>query len=306
MTSAPASLTMAEAAVLLASGRGIAGERLQQAVEAQLTRRGVAGADRDDVRADVAYALLVSPRHDRLALDAACALVGGIARNKAIDQHRRRRRETPASAAVLVDGALASDHDAVSTEVHRRDVSRALRRLVGELPSSERRALTANASGAGFVGSGLARSSHYRALDRARLRLTATVRSRIAGGLALPAVLLRRLGSGRGILAPVSVVVAAGIASVALVLPATELSAPAYARATLAAGAIQHAASVAARASTPPPPHLTHRRVRIRAAAPVAPHRSAPRQVTRPIATRAPSPTPPAGLGPCRAARLCQ
>ena len=176
----------------------------------------------------------------------------------------------------------------------------------GELPSSERRALTATATGAGFAGSGLGRSSHYRALDRARLRLTATVRSRIAGGLALPAVLLRRLGSGRGILAPVSVAVAAGIASVALVLPATELSAPAYARATLAAGAIQHAASVAAHASTPPPPHLTHRRVRIRAAAPAAPHRSAPRQVTRPIATRAPSPTPPAGLGPCRAARLCQ
>ena len=306
MTSAPASLTMAEAAVLLASGRGIAGERLQQAVEAQLTRRGVAGADRDDVRADVAYALLLSPRDDRLALDEACALVGGIARNKAIDQHRRRRREAPASAAVLVDGRLESDHDVVSAEVHRRDVSRALRRLVGELPSSERHALTATASGSGFAGSGLARSSHYRALDRARLRLTATVRSRIAGGLALPAVLLRKLGSGRGILAPVSVAVAAGIASVALVLPATELSAPAYARATLAAGAIQHAASVAAHASTPPPPHLTHRRVRIRAAAPAAPHRSAPRQVTRPIATRAPSPTPPAGLGPCRAARLCQ
>jgi hypothetical protein len=306
MTSAPASITMAEAAVLLASGRGVTGERLQQAVESQLTRRGVVGSDRDDVRADVAYALLLSPRDDRLALDAACALVGGIARNKAIDQHRRRRRETPASAAVLIERALASDHDAVSAEVHRRDVSRALRQLVGELPSSERRALTATATGAGFAGSGLGRSSHYRALDRARLRLTAAVRSRIAGGLALPVVLLRRLGSGRGILAPVSVAVAAGIASVALVLPATELSTPAYARATLSVGADHPAASVAARGSTPPPPRLTRRRVRIRAAAPAAPHRSAPRHVSRPIATRAPSPTPAAGLGPCRAARLCQ
>ncbi len=298
---------MAEAAVLLASGHGIAGERLQQAVEAQLTRRGVVGADRDDVRADVAYALLLSPRDDRLALDAVCALVGGIARNKAIDQHRRRRREAPASEAALVEArGSQSDHDAVSTEVHRRDVSRALRQLVGDLPSSERRALTATATGAGFAGSGLGRSSHYRALDRARLRLTAAVRSRIAGGLALPAVLLRGLGSGRGILAPVSVAVAAGIASVALVLPATEISTPAYARATLALGASHPAASIAARESTPPPPRLTHRRVRIRAVAPTGPHRRAPRRVSRPIATHAPSPTPAAGLGPCRAARLCQ
>jgi hypothetical protein len=297
---------MAEAAVLLASGRGVAGERLRQAVEAQLTRRGVVGSDRDDVRADVAYALLVSPRDDRLALGEACALVGGIARNKAIDQHRRRRRETPAAAAALVEGALASDHDAVPTEVHRRDVSRALRRLVAELPSSERRALTATATGAGFAGSGLARSSHYRALDRARLRLTAAVRNRIAGGRALPAVLLRKLGSGHAILAPVSVAVAAGIASVALVLPATELSAPAYARATLAASATPAAASVAARVSAPPPPRLAHRRGRLRAAIPTAPHPPAPRHVTRPIAIRAPSPAPAAGLDPCRAARLCQ
>jgi hypothetical protein len=121
----------------------------------------------------------------------------------------------------------------------------------------------------------------------------------------LPAVLLRKLGSGRGILAPVSVAVAAGIASVALVLPATELSAPAYARATLSV-AVDPAAAVAARASTPPPPRLTHRRAPIRAAARLVRHRSAPRPVTRPIATRAPSPTPEAGLGPCRAARLCQ
>ncbi len=141
---------MVEAAVLLASGCGIAGERLQQAVETQLTRRGVLGSDRDDVRADVAYALLLSPREDRLALEAACALVAGIARNKAIDHHRRRQRETSASAAVLVEGSLASDHDAVSTEVHRRDVSRALTLLVGELPSAERRALTATAAGDGL------------------------------------------------------------------------------------------------------------------------------------------------------------
>ncbi len=234
MTSAPASLTLAEAAVLLASGRGIAGERLQQAVEAQLTRRGVVGADRDDVRADVAYALLLSPRDDRLALDAACALVGGIARNKAIDQHRRRRREAPASAAVLVDGR--------ARERSRRRLGRGAppRRLAGAATAgrraSELRAARADGDRdrCGLRGLGARRSSHYRALDRARLRLTATVRSRIAGGLALPAVLLRRLGSGRGILAPVSVAVAAGIASVALVLPATELSAPAYARATLA------------------------------------------------------------------------
>jgi hypothetical protein len=298
---------MAEAAVLLASGRGLAGKRLQQAVESQLTRRAVLGSDRDDVRADVAYALLLSPRDDRLTLDAACALVAGIARNKAIDHHRRRRREAPGALAAR-EGSLAGDHDVVAAEVHRREVSRTLRELVGDLPATERLALTATATGTGFAGSGLGRSSHYRALDRARLRLTAVVRSRIAGGLALPAALLRGFGPGRNLLAPVAAVLAGGIASVALVLPATELAVPAYARTTISARLTRPAASVAARSATPPPapPRLVHVRVRKPVATPAVPLHAVRRHAARPAVKHAASPTPRAGLGPCRAARLCQ
>jgi hypothetical protein len=297
---------MAEAAVLLASGRGVAGRRLQQAVESQLTRAAALGSDRDDVRADVAYALLVSPRDDALTLDAACALVAGIARNKAVDHHRRRRREAPGPASLVPEGSAAGELDAVTAEVHRRDVSLALRKLVGDLPPSERLALTATATGAGYAGSGLGRSSHYRALDRARLRLGSVVRSRIAGGLALPAALLRSAGFGRSILAPVGAVLAAGIASVALVLPATGISVPAYAQATAVARLAPHATSVSAGSTTPtPPPRLVHRRSQRVTAVPVAPHRLAPHRVTRTTVRRA-APTPAGGLGPCRAARLCQ
>ena len=195
MTSAPASITLAEAAVLLASGRGIAGERLQQAVEcpADPARRGRLRPRRRARRRGVRAAPVAARRSARAGR--------GL---RARRRHRPQQGDRPAPQATARGArvgsrarrrhALASDHDAVSTEVHRRDVSRALRQLVGELPSSERRALTATATGAGFAGSGLGRSSHYRALDRARLRLTATVRSRIAGGLALPAVLASQAG----------------------------------------------------------------------------------------------------------------
>jgi hypothetical protein len=312
-------LSLAEAAVLLSSGRGSAGARLQQTVEAQLARREVLGADRDDVRADVAFALLVSGRSDRMTLDAACAHVALVARNKAVDHHRRRRHESPAEVAyerieVPVVGTLARDLDIVSGEVHRRDVSRALGTLVQALPPSERLALGASATGTGSLGSGLGRSSHYRALGRARLRLSASVRSRIAGGLALPLLLLRNARVVRDLLAPLGAVAIAGVASVALVLPAVDVaSAPAVH--TPAPPQLTHVTVAAAPLPPAPPIRVIHRRLPAgRASTPhpraarATPH---PRVVvaTRPV-TAVPAVTrisskPDAGLGPCRAARLC-
>jgi hypothetical protein len=313
-----APLTLADAAVLLSSGHGESGRRLRQALDAQLVRRSVPAADRDDVRGDVAYALLSSPRREAVTLDAACAHVALVGRNKAVDLYRRGRREALGEAiaereAEAPDGSLHRDLDTVAGEVHRRDVSRALRALVRDLPSAERLALTATATGAGYVGSGLARSSHYRALDRARLRLSAVVRSRVAGGLALPAVLYRTLGQLRGIALPAGAAVAATIASAAFVLPAFTPPVPAYAHATVTAAlaratsAVARQVPVAARA----PARIAHRRTSVRTLV-VAPKAVRPRVVRHvaPQAVRALTPrpeiTPAAGLDPCRAARLCQ
>lgn len=314
---ADAPLTLADAALALARGEGEAGRRLRRALEAQLVRRNVPAADRDDVRADVGYALLVSPRTETLTLDAACAHVALVARNKAVDLHRRGRREVPEEraperAAEAPDGSLQRDLDTVSGEVHRRTVSHALRELVRELPSSERLALTAAATGAGSIGSGLARSSHYRALDRARLRLSAVVQSRVAAGLALPAVLLRALGQLRSLVLPVGATAAAMVASASFVLPAVSPQIPAYARTTVTAGFARSTTTVARQqaAATPPAPapaRLVHRRMHVR---PVAAARAVTRHPTArtPMTQVAASPGPPpaAGLGPCRAARLCQ
>jgi hypothetical protein len=263
----PTTLTLADAAVLLSSGHGAIGQRLFQTVESQLERRGVAAADRDDVRADVAYALLQR----------------GL--------------------------------DAVSGEAHRRAVSRELVELVRGLPSPERRALTATATGAGHLGSGLGRSSHYRALERARLRLTAVVRSRVAAGLALPAALFRAAEHLRGLVVPLGATAAAALASAAFVLPAIETPSPAYAQATLAPRLARSATTVARHVRVAP--------VRVaprRAPVPrpivlrVVPRRSVRQpaarmaHVARTTVSRAMpvTPAPPAGLGPCRAARLCQ
>jgi hypothetical protein len=308
-------LTLAEAAVLLSSGEGAPGRRLRATVESQLARRGVSLADRDDVRAEVALSLLVSPQREALGIDAVCALVAVLARNKAVDHHRRRRRETPADladrAADAPDGALQRDLDAVSGEVHRRDVSRALVELVRELPSSERRALTATATGTGFAGSGLGRSSHYRALDRARLRLSAAVRSRVAAGLALPALLARSFDHLRAFLLPVGATAAAAIASAAFVLPAITPPAPAYVRATVAARLARSTETVAKAAAgtvpVPAPVRVVKRRVLLRRPAAT---RTVARPLARvPVARQAVQPTtrpPAAGLDPCRAAQLCQ
>ena len=307
-------LSLAEAAVLLSSGRGEAGARLRRAVEAQLARRDVLGADRDDVRADVAFALLVSRRDERLTLDAACAHVARVARNKAVDHHRRRRHESPAEVAyerieAPVVGTLARDLDIVSGEVHRRDVSRALGTLVHGLPSSERLALAASASGTGASGSGLGRSSHYRALDRARLRLSASVRSRIAGGLALPLLFLRNARIVQDVLAPLGAVAIAGVASVALVLPAVDVTPAPVVRTPVATHIARVTVAIAPR---PParPVRVLHRRlpaVPARGGAARPPVVAAP---TRPAATTHVetrlSSKPDAGLGPCRAALLCQ
>jgi DNA-directed RNA polymerase specialized sigma24 family protein len=314
-------LTLAEAAVLLSSGRGAAGHRLQRVVEAQLVRRAVLGADRDDVRADVAFALLVSARGDRLTLDAACAHVARVARNKAVDHHRRRRHESPAELAIdqlaiPVAGTLGRDLDIVSGEVHRRNVARDLAELVGDLPASERLALDATATGSGSRGSGLGRSSHYRALDRARLRLTSAVRSRIAGGLALPLLLLRNAGVVRDVLAPLGAVAIAGAASLALVLPAVDLPAAPVAHVVAPTQLTHVTVTVAVAIARPPrvaPVRVSHRRLApakpavVRHALPQhtsLPAPTAHRSVRRPAAR--PSSTPDAGLGPCRAALLCQ
>jgi DNA-directed RNA polymerase specialized sigma24 family protein len=308
-------LTLAEAAVLLSSGTGVAGRRLRATVESQLARRGVSFADRDDVRAEVSLSLLVSPRREALGLDAVCALVAVLARNKAVDHHRRRRREAPADlpdrAAESPDGTLQRDLDAVSGEVHRRDVSRALVELVRELPSRERRALTATATGTGFAGSGLGRSSHYRALDRARLRLSAAVRSRVAAGLALPALLARSFDHLRAFLLPVGVTAAAAIASAAFVRPAITPPAPAYVHATVTprlARSTETVAKVAvASVPAPAPVRVVKRRVVLRR--PAATRPVAQPLVHEPVARQAvkAAPRPPAaGLDPCRAAQLCQ
>ena len=318
---AAAPLTLADAAVALASGEGEAGRRLRRALEAQLVRRDVPAADRDDVRSDVAYALLRSQRSETVTLDAACAHVTLVARNKAVDLYRRGRREAPEDgraerAAEPPEGSLQRDLDAVSGEVHRQHVSRALRELVRDLPSAERRALTATATGTGHLGSGLARSSHYRALERARLRLSAVVRSRVAAGLALPAVLVRTLGQLRSLALPAGATAAALIASAAFVLPAVTPAVPAYARATLDPRLARTTSTVAAQppAATRAPARLVHRRLQVRRAAAVrvvpAARPVARKQVTRRPVTQvaATSPAAPSatGLGPCRAARLCQ
>jgi hypothetical protein len=315
-------ITLSQAAVLLASGHGASGLQLRRAVDTQLLRRDVPAADRDDVRADVAFSLLLSTRADALSLDAACAHVALVARNKAVDLHRRARNEAPERAVgerpAEHDGVLERDLDAVSGEVHRRDVSRALVDLVRELPRSERLALTATATGAGHAGSGLGRSSHYRALDRARLRLSAVVRSRVAGGLALPAVLYRTADHLRGLLLPVGATAAAAIASAAFVLPTISAPAPRLAartsmpRLTQATTSVARLTPVAAMA----PAHVIHRRqthvlAHVRK---TAVHAVAPREITpRPALRQAPAavtvavaPSPAAGLDPCRAAQLCQ
>jgi DNA-directed RNA polymerase specialized sigma24 family protein len=310
-------LTLAEAAELLSGGQGPAGERIRWAVEAQLVRRGVATADRDDVRADVACALLASERTQALTPAAVAAHAARVARNKAIDHHRRRRFEYPEQAiaeraAVPADGLLEADLDAVAGEVHRRDVSSALSELVRELPAPERRALTAAALGAGHLGSGLGRSSHYRALDRARLRLTAAVRSRVAAGLALPAVLLRGAAHLRAFLLPAGAAAAAAVASVAFVLPAIETPPPAAA-ARVVPARLATTVTVAKRPALAAPVRVvqrrigTSRRVVVRAAVRrvVAPAHAvvSPPPVSAPAAPVAP---PPAGVSPCRAALLCQ
>jgi hypothetical protein len=318
-----APLTLAQAAVLLSSGRGEAGRQLQRAVDAQLLRRGVPNADRDDVRAEVAFSLLLSTRSEALSLEAACAHVALVARNKAVDLYRRGRNEASGDAlaeraADTPGGSLQRDLDVVSGEVHRRDVSRALVEFVRELPQAERLALTATATGTGYAGSGLGRSSHYRALDRARLRLSAVVRSRVTGGLALPAVLYRTVDHLRELILPVGACAAAAIASVAFVLPAISPPAPAYARTTLTPR-LAHATTSVAR--LPPmavkaPAHVVHRRapahvpVQVQRRKVAAVRAVAQREVARrPAVRNAPAPvagTPAAGLGPCRAAQLCQ
>jgi hypothetical protein len=311
-------LTLAEAAELLSDGRGPSGARLRWAVEAQLVRRGVPIADRDDVRADVVYALLVSTRTQSLTLAAVAAHAARVARNKAIDHHRRRRFESPELAIAERagpprDGLLESGLDDVAGEVHRRAVSCALTELVRELPVPERRALTATAAGTGHLGSGLARSSHYRALDRARLRLSAAVRSRVAGGLALPAVLYRTFGHLRGLLLPAGATAAVAIASAAFVLPAIGVPPPAASPRAVPARLARSAMTVARSPAVVVPLHVTRRpagttrRIVVRGAVHhvAAPAARAPVQRPRTTAVAAPA-APAAGVSPCRAAQLCQ
>jgi hypothetical protein len=322
----PTTLTLADAAVLLSSGHGAIGQRLLRTVESQLERRGVPTADRDDVRADVAYALLTSARPESLTLDLACAHIALLSRNKAVDLHRRRRREAPDAAIAerpddAPDGMLQRDLDAVSGEVHRRAVTRELVAMVRELPTAERQALAATAAGAGHLGSGLARSSHYRALDRARLRLTAIVRSRVAAGLALPAALLRAAEHLQRLVVPLGATAAAALAGTAFVLPAIGTPAPAYADAVVTPRLARSTTSVAKHVLITPA-RIVHPRtpVRRRTALRVMPRRVVlrvlPRRTVRHQAARIartttrrstpPAPTLSAGLGPCRAAQLCQ
>jgi hypothetical protein len=133
------------------------------------------------------------------------------------------------------------------------------------------------------------------------------VRSRVAAGLGVPALVLRSGLSGRGLLAPLGTLLAAGAASVALVLPAVDLPRPQPAPAAVAAPLTRSAAAIP-RQRQAAPRRIT--RVRV-AKQPVSHPRPRP-SVTRRSSSRAPAITThpsarsAAGLGPCRAAQLCQ
>lgn len=178
----------------------VAGARVRRAVEAQLRRVGVDPQDRDDVRTDVVLALLSTPSaDDQLPLELVCARAAVIARNKAVDHGRRRARAPLALGDGLPEpeqtrgdpGSLADGLDEVAALAHRRRVRADLAVALDRLDAPARAAISAHAGGGAARAAGLPRSTYYRVLARAQVRLRSDLRGRIAGIGALGGILQR-------------------------------------------------------------------------------------------------------------------
>jgi DNA-directed RNA polymerase specialized sigma24 family protein len=178
----------------------VACARVRAAVDAQLRRAGVEAQDADDVRTEVALALLCAPAAELpLPLELVCARASAIARNKAIDHGRRRARAPlalgdalpePADAGVR-PGSLADGLDEVAATAHRRRVRADLVLALDRLDPSQRAAIGAHADGGAARAAGLPRSTYYRVLAHAQARLSSDLRGRLAGFGALGGVAQR-------------------------------------------------------------------------------------------------------------------
>ncbi len=197
------------------------GQRVRAAVDAQLRRAGVQAQDADDVRAEVALALLCAPAAElALPLELVCARAAAIARNKAIDIGRRRAR-SPLACAELPEppdqgsrpGSLADGLDEVTAAAHTRRVRDDLVAALARLDATERAAIAACADGGSARAAGLPRSTYYRMLAHAQARLSGDLRGRLGGVGVLGSILQR----AREILQHVEAVHAAAAAATAAV-----------------------------------------------------------------------------------------
>jgi DNA-directed RNA polymerase specialized sigma24 family protein len=198
----PAPAVTLRAAALALAGPSVPdgpGRRIRRAVDASLSRAGVRDGDREDVRQEVAVALLSSRATDQLQpLDLVCARVAVIARNKAVDHHRRQARARPTGSVdelperpVPAPTGLGAGLTPAEAAAHRRGVRLALGRLLAALPERERQAVLVHAAGGGHADTGLARSTYHRLLARSHARLAAGLQGKLAGILGLPAAVGR-------------------------------------------------------------------------------------------------------------------
>jgi DNA-directed RNA polymerase specialized sigma24 family protein len=204
------------------------GQRVRAAVDAQLRRAGVQAQDADDVRTEVALALLCAPAAElALPLELVCARAAAIARNKAIDLGRRRAR-SPLACAELPEppdqgsrpGSLADGLDEVTAAAHTRRVRDDLAAALARLGAAERAAIAACAEGGSARAAGLPRSTYYRMLAHAQARLSGDLRGRLGGVGVLGGILQR----AREILQHLEAVHAAAAATAAVAVTAVVLS----------------------------------------------------------------------------------
>jgi DNA-directed RNA polymerase specialized sigma24 family protein len=175
------------------------GRRVRAAVDAQLRRAGVQAQDADDVRTEVALALLCAPASElALPVELVCARAAAIARNKSIDLGRRQARSALAFADVPEPpdpgsrpGSLADGLDEVTAAAHTRRVRDELAAALGRLGASERAAIAACAEGGAARAAGLPRSTYYRMLAHAQARLGGDLRGRLGGIGALGGIFQR-------------------------------------------------------------------------------------------------------------------
>lgn len=184
------SLRAAACALAGAASDPVADARVRGAVDAQLRRAGVEAQDADDVRTEVALALLCAPAAELpLPLELVCARAAAIARNKAIDCGRRRARAPLAFGDALPEppdagvrpGSLADGLDEVAASAHRRRVRADLVLALARLDPSQRAAIGAHAEGGAARAAGLPRSTYYRVLAHAQARLRSDLRGRLTG-----------------------------------------------------------------------------------------------------------------------------